>query len=114
MTHRKNETQILFLLIVIAILSFAVYFVISAVRTRARETMGRQPCPSALRQLGQGLLLYQIDNGGVYPARLEDLVISGLLDPSHMVCPVGSDPPAKGATPTELMVAYSKPGHVSF
>src|SRR5687768_5842945 len=38
---------------------------------RARMTSGRVPCASNLRQVGQALLLYAIDNGRVYPPKLQ-------------------------------------------
>jgi hypothetical protein len=50
------------------------------------RTSGRQPCPSNLRQIGQALLLYSRDHGGVYPTTLDALVTPDLLTNEVLVC----------------------------
>jgi hypothetical protein len=38
-----------------------------------RNGTNNQPCPSRLRQIGQGLQLYAMDHDGRRPDRLEEL-----------------------------------------
>lgn len=74
----------------------------------------RVPCASNLRQIGQALAMYAEANGGRYPSDLEGFAISGTLEPQVLICPDGSDTPAKGATPAELAAEFRQAGHVSF
>jgi prepilin-type processing-associated H-X9-DG protein len=111
--RRWRPTTIEMLLVVGIVLLLISIFVPSL--RRMRETAGHQPCPSNLRQIGQALLLYANDNGGVWPMRLEDLVVhADLLTPQVLVCPTSDDTPAKGSTPQQLAAAYAKPGHVTY
>jgi type II secretory pathway pseudopilin PulG len=50
------------------------------------RTSGRQPCASNLRQIGQALLLYSMDHGGLYPATLDELAASQDLTDEVLVC----------------------------
>jgi hypothetical protein len=62
----------------------------------ARERMGRQPCASALRQIGQALLMYSTDHGGRIPDRLQDLTAGpDALPANALLCPNGSDRPGQ-------------------
>src|SRR5262245_30643569 len=67
----KKSRRFAAILIVIAIVVFIVG-IIMPIRQRLRETSGRVPCASNLRIVGQALLLYQMDHGGVWPKQLTD------------------------------------------
>jgi hypothetical protein len=59
-----------------------------------RNATNRQQCASNLRQIGQALYLYSIDNGGRLPDRLQDLTTGAdALPADALVCPDGPDRP---------------------
>jgi predicted Zn finger-like uncharacterized protein/prepilin-type processing-associated H-X9-DG protein len=67
--------------------------------SNAREAANRVKCASNMRQLGAAMLTYANDNGGQFPARLEDLLKSDpTLPNSAFVCPNDAKtPPAAGS-----------------
>jgi hypothetical protein len=83
---------------------------------RARQTAQVIKCGSCLRQIGQALLLYAIDNGGAYPDRVEELVVSTDLGPEVFVCPSSDEERAlAGATAQQTLAnMYREPGHCSY
>jgi prepilin-type processing-associated H-X9-DG protein len=73
---------------------------------RMRMTAGRVPCASNLRQVGQALLLYAVDNGRVYPPGLEVLTVSD-ISPEVLHCADGGKAaPFVYLTPHGLMDDY--------
>jgi hypothetical protein len=62
----------------------------------AQQRMGRQPCASNLRQIGQALLLYSMDHGGRLPDRLQDLTTgTDSLTRQALICADGPDRPGQ-------------------
>jgi hypothetical protein len=63
----------------------------------ARARMGRQPCASALRQIGQALQIYSGDHDGRIPDRLQDLTAGpdAILSPEVLLCSDGGDRPGQ-------------------
>lgn len=53
---------------------------------RMRHTSGRVPCASNLRQIGQALLLYQMDHDGMWPTRLDELVTNKSITLEVLQC----------------------------
>ena len=53
----------------------------------SRQTAGRLPCPSNLREIGQGILLYANDHGGSCPESLGTLVAGGYFPAKVLRCP---------------------------
>ncbi|HEX2973357.1 MAG TPA: hypothetical protein VHP11_13565 [Tepidisphaeraceae bacterium] len=71
----------------------------------SNQCVGRVPCPSNLRQIGQGLLLYAEDHNGRLPDHLDELMRAADLSPNVLHCPgTVEDPiePGKGPPPTYL------------
>ena len=66
---RKRALEILLVLGTVALL----VSIVMQVLDRRRYTSSRVPCASQLRQLGQALLLFEQDHGGVYPNTLDEL-----------------------------------------
>ena len=53
---------------------------------RSVSHVGRQPCPSNLRQIGQALLLHSKDHDGVYPLTFDALAASQQLTDEVFAC----------------------------
>lgn len=68
----------------------------------------RLECSSHLRQIGQGILLYQNDHGR-QPSNLGDLVLED-LSAEVMICPASGDSKAQG-TQKQQAAAVAKPGN---
>ena len=86
--------------LLLGIISIATVFVLELVRPR------RHMCPSHMRQIGQGLLLYAYENGARSPDTLHELVSSVDINPEVFVCPDDND--AGGGT-TRTTYVYLKP-----
>lgn len=54
---------------------------------RARKSSSRLPCPTNLRQIGTGILLYSNDHGRWCPPDLDAMVKLGILNESSLTCP---------------------------
>lgn len=67
---------------------------------RAREGAKRIKCGSNLRQIGQGLRQYAMDNDGAYPPDFETLLANSDLVPDVFVSPSGDS--IRGTPPFEL------------
>ena len=83
-----RRRRLLELLAVVGIIALLISILLPTVK-RWRDpyrTTGRQPCPSNLRQIGQALLLYSNDHGGVYPMTLDALAASHDLTDEVLVC----------------------------
>jgi prepilin-type processing-associated H-X9-DG protein len=81
---------------------------------RARETANRVKCASNLRQIGQAMLLYANENGGAYPPRPEDLLLTQEITSSIFVCPSSNDTPAPGTSANQWASGLSTGGHDSY
>jgi prepilin-type processing-associated H-X9-DG protein len=79
----------------------------------SHERANRVKCASNLRQIGQGLLLYANDHGGVYPDDLSSLVIDE-LNPEVLICPSSNDDKAVGKTLQETIQNLKTPGRCSY
>lgn len=84
-------------------------------RGRPRVVANRVKCGSCMRQIGQAIWLYSNENKGLYPPRLEDLILTQDITSDVFVCPSTNHTAAPGATPQQQAAAMSsRPGHVSF
>lgn len=54
---------------------------------RMRETSGRLPCPSNLKQIGQAILLYANQNAGAMPDSFATILRTQDLTPKVLICP---------------------------
>ena len=80
-----------------------------------RESGGRRPCPTHLRQIGQAMHLYAHEHGGRFPDSL-DLLVGDDIMPEALVCPSTDDRPASGETAQEIRAALVAGGdaHLSY
>lgn len=81
---------------------------------RARETANRVKCSANLKSIGQAMLLYAGENRGLYPARLEDLILTQQISSDVFACPSSDDSAAEGATPQAQAQNLSTGGHLSY
>ena len=58
--------------------------------------------------------LYANENKGLYPPRLEDLLLTQDISAENSSCPTTNDTPAPGTTPKQQAANLSKGGHSSF
>ncbi|MGE5609423.1 MAG: DUF3352 domain-containing protein [Bacillota bacterium] len=58
----------------------------------ARERANRVKCASNLRQIGQCVMLYSVDNQGKFPPDLGTLMTAADLPPMVFTCPTGNHP----------------------
>ncbi len=79
-----------------------------------RETANRIMCASNLKQIGLAMQLYANENKGLYPPRLEDLLLTQDMTAELFTCPTTNDTPAPGTTPQQQAANLSKGGHSSF
>ncbi len=83
---------------------------------QARDAARRARCTSNLRQIVTALKMYDGDNGGKFPARLENLLPDYLADESALRCPSSGKPYAyvsglRGSDPSHLVVVYEPAGN---
>ena len=81
------------------------------------EIPSRVSCSSNLNQIELGILLFQQDHGGHYPASLADVLSAVEIGPRPFVCPATADAPAAVATPAttrQAAAALAVPGHLSY
>jgi hypothetical protein len=71
-------------------------------------------CASNLRQIGQTMLLYANDHGGLYPDRPEELFTIEGVGPEIFVCPASDDTPPMNATTRAMSDALASGGHFSY
>jgi prepilin-type processing-associated H-X9-DG protein len=90
-----------------------VCFVVAVVND-ADETARRIACAANMRHIGAALYQYASENGGKFPPRLEDLLLTQKISTAVFVCPDSSDTPALGSTPKERAAALSSGGHLSY
>ena len=84
---------------------------------RARETANRVKCASNLRQIGQAMLIYANESGGVYPPTPDLLVLTQDIEPVTFICPSTNDSAATFATGTArptIAASITKPGQNSY
>ena len=74
----------------------------------------RVKCASNLRQIGQALQMYAINEHGRLPDDLLTLLSTQDLSPAVFVCWDTSDVPASGKTAEEIGADFAKPGHCSY
>lgn len=103
------------ILLAIGVFLLAVSILLPSYR-RWREVDRPDRCARNLRQLGQSLLLYSMEKGGLYPNRLEEVLTSGAVDvtPEIFVCPESGMGQASGKTLAELRASFSSGNHVSY
>lgn len=85
--------------------------------SRGRPTVVglRVKCGSNMRQIGQAIWLYSNENRGLFPPRLEDLILTQDITSEVFVCPSTSHTAAPGTTPQQQAAALtSQPGHLSY
>lgn len=86
---------------------------------RARQTYVRQSadskCMAQMALIGDSLSQYASDHDGKYPRDIVELVRAGYLRGSwSLVCPMTSDRPALGRTPSEIADHLAEGGHMSY
>ena len=81
---------------------------------RARETANRVKCASNMRQIGQAILLYSNENRGVYPDKLDKLLLTQDITSEVFTCPTSNDTPAPGAAGQPQASALYSGGHLSY
>jgi prepilin-type processing-associated H-X9-DG protein len=81
---------------------------------RARETANRVKCASNMRQIGQALLLYAVENQGEYPPTLDELLLTQDITPHVFNCPTSAESPAPGETVEDQAANLSTGGHLSY
>jgi prepilin-type processing-associated H-X9-DG protein len=80
----------------------------------AREPANRVKCASNLRQIGQAILLYANDHGGLYPDSFRTLLLTQDITSECFVCPSSNDEKAPGATTAEQAENLETRGHLSY
>ena len=96
---------------------------VPALNPNGHERSPSVRCASNLRQIGQGLLLYAMDYGGMYPPTLGLLITTEDIHADVFVCSKSSDTSAPGETSTTVphssiakatpdMSGYSSPSKV--
>jgi prepilin-type processing-associated H-X9-DG protein len=82
---------------------------------RSRPAANRVKCMSNLRQIGQGIFLYAMDNRGRFPPDLDALMLTQDLTFEVLVCPSSNDTKATGpTTQAALNAMHAQPGHCSY
>jgi hypothetical protein len=89
--EKRNSQRLVTVLLLFGIIALLVSIVVP-VLNRYRETAGRDPCASNLRQLGQALLLYQMDHKGLWPQRIEEATAPLDVPPVVLTCIVAEKP----------------------
>lgn len=108
---RPSGTEILAILGIVALLISVLLPWLEGMR----ETSGRLPCPSHLRQIGQAILLYSNDHGGWYPDRLETLAVTEDLPTEVFVCPSSGHKRAeRGPTTQATLASFASGKHISY
>jgi prepilin-type processing-associated H-X9-DG protein len=69
---------------------------------------------SNLRQIGQAILLYCNDHGGVYPDSFQTILLNEDMTGDEFVSPLTSDTPAQGATAQAAADQLAVGGHLSY
>jgi prepilin-type processing-associated H-X9-DG protein len=99
-------------LVVIGISALLVSIILPML-ARMRECVGQLPCPSHLRQIGQAIQLYAMDNAGQYPPDLPTVLRTQNFSADGFICPNSPDRPAEGDTPQQ-QAAQLLQGHCSY
>jgi len=81
---------------------------------RARETANRVKCASNMRMIGTAMMLYANENRGMYPPKLEALILTQEIQSDAFTCPSSNDTAAPGATPQAQAQTLSAGGHLSY
>jgi prepilin-type processing-associated H-X9-DG protein len=82
---------------------------------RSRPAANRVKCMINLRQIGQGIFLYAMDNRGRFPPDLDALMLTQDLTFEVLVCPSTNDIKARGpTTQATLHAMHAGPGHCSY
>jgi hypothetical protein len=82
---------------------------------RASPAANRVKCGSNLRQIGQGVYLYALENQGKFPPDIDALMLTQDLTFEVLVCPATDDVKAVGATTqATLQDLHSRPGRCSY
>ncbi len=71
-------------------------------------------CASNMHQIGLAILLYQNDNGGVYPPSFDEMLENEPITPAVFICPASNDTAGQGATTQAVLADVHKPGHLSY
>jgi hypothetical protein len=86
----KRKSQRLVAVLVVCGIIALLASIVMPVANRYRERASRDPCASNLRQLGQALLLYEMDHKGFWPLRLEAAPLD--VPPVVLTCIVAEKP----------------------
>lgn len=89
-------------------------FVLTDPFKRDRRPVPRAICASNLRQIGQAMLLYANENKGVYPRRMEDLLLTQNITSDVFTCPDSGDIKATGPNARAVATALTTGGHLSY
>jgi prepilin-type processing-associated H-X9-DG protein len=81
---------------------------------RARETANRVKCASNMRQIGQALMLYAMENDGQYPETLPPLIVTQDITAHVFCCPTTADTPTTATTADEIAEDFEAGGHLSY
>lgn len=90
MLPRKRRAWYLVPLIAVGVFLLAAGLCLNSL-ARVHELANRQGCSSNIRQLGQAILLYGEDFGGVLPADLQTLIKARQFPPECLTCPSTAD-----------------------
>ncbi len=98
--QRRWENGLLWVVMGAIWLSLAVMFLSYY---RELSEYGSMKCPRNLRQIGQAILLYAMDNKGVSPPTLDVLIAADGMSPEVFVCPSSNNVKASGATTQQVI-----------
>jgi prepilin-type processing-associated H-X9-DG protein len=88
---KSRRERALEVLVVIGIIGLLVSILLPSWR-RWNQPSGRIPCPNHLRIVGQALLLYAQDHGGVWPQTLNELVATTDITSEVIHCDITKKP----------------------
>jgi hypothetical protein len=74
----------------------------------------RLKCQKNLLAIGQAIQLYSSDHGGRFPGKLDELITFADVSPEVFICPHGNDRAAAGATMSQIVADFAKPGQCSY
>jgi prepilin-type processing-associated H-X9-DG protein len=113
-TPAVRRTGLAILVLLIPVMAVASYALLRPNINICREPATRIKCASNLRQIGQALLIYSNEQGGVFPPSFEELLLYGDIWGDVFVCPQTEHSPPGGATPQERASEFRKHGSPSY
>jgi prepilin-type processing-associated H-X9-DG protein len=79
------------MLVIVGIIALLISIILPSLE-RKRQIEAAQACPRHLRNIGQALLMYANDYGGVYPPTLDVLATSEVFSKEIVSCPITRKP----------------------